>query len=117
VKRAMKYLALAAALCGNAWLSSTCAAQPDFKLDTIRGRVVYLAEAFEKRTGIPTVAEAKDRILALQTAKGDLIPLFEDVRGRAFRRVSPRRPPAEHGSGAARPSSRGLSRCANHSRL
>ena len=59
---------------------------PTFKLETIRGRVVYLAEAMEKRTGVPTVAEAKDRILALQTANGELIPLLEDVRGRAFRR-------------------------------
>lgn len=59
---------------------------PAFKLETIRGRVVYLAEVFEKRTGIPSVAEAKDRILALQTDQGELAPLLEDVRGRAFRR-------------------------------
>jgi hypothetical protein len=32
------------------------------------------------------VPEAKDRILALQTAAGDLVPLLEDVRARAFRR-------------------------------
>jgi hypothetical protein len=57
-----------------------------FKLDTIRGRVVYLAESMERRTGVPSVAEAKDRILALQTASGELIPLLEDVRARAFRR-------------------------------
>jgi len=59
---------------------------PAFTLDTIRGRVVYLAEAMEKRTGVASVAEAKDRILALQTAKDEWIPLIEDVRGRAFRR-------------------------------
>jgi hypothetical protein len=59
---------------------------PAFTLDTIRGRVVYLAEALEKRTGVAAVAEAKDRILALETKDRELIPLVEDVRGRAFRR-------------------------------
>ena len=58
----------------------------DFKLETIRGRVVYLAEALEERTGAATVEEAKERILALQNKSGELIPLWEDVRGRAFRR-------------------------------
>ena len=82
----MKYFVLVGALCGSAWSSVTCAAQPDFKLETIRGRVVYLAEEIEKRTGVPSVAEAKDRILALQTANGELTPLLEDVRARAFRR-------------------------------
>ena len=60
--------------------------QARFETQTLHGRVVYLAEAFEKQTGIASVPEAKDRILALQTASGELIPLFEDVRGRAFRR-------------------------------
>jgi hypothetical protein len=59
---------------------------PAFKLETIRGRVVYLAEAMEKRVDVPSVPEAKDRILALETAKGEFVPLLEDVRGRAFRR-------------------------------
>jgi hypothetical protein len=57
-----------------------------FTTETIRGRVVYLAEAMEKQTGVPSVPEARDRILALQTASGELIPLLEDVRARAFRR-------------------------------
>jgi len=57
-----------------------------YTTQTIRGRVVYLAEAMEKQTGVRTVPEATQRILALQTDAGDLIPLLEDVRGRAFRR-------------------------------
>jgi hypothetical protein len=60
--------------------------QPAFETQTLHGRVVYLAEAFEKQTGIAPVPEARERILALQTKTGELIPLFEDVRGRAFRR-------------------------------
>lgn len=58
----------------------------EFALETVRGRVVYLAEALEKRAGTTAVPEAKDRILALETKGGELIPLLEDVRGRAFRR-------------------------------
>jgi hypothetical protein len=57
---------------------------PKFTLENIRGRVVFLAEAMEKR-GVPSAREAKERILALQTTKGELVPLLEDARGRAFR--------------------------------
>jgi hypothetical protein len=59
---------------------------PAFANETIRGRVVFLAEAFEKQTGVASVPEAGDRIIALQSANGSLIPLLEDARGRAFRR-------------------------------
>ena len=38
------------------------------------------------QTGVPSVPEARERILALQTSASDLVPLLEDVRGRAFRR-------------------------------
>ena len=56
------------------------------RTETLRGRVVFLAEAMEKQRASRSVPEAKDRILALETEKGELIPLLEDVRGRAFRR-------------------------------
>jgi hypothetical protein len=59
---------------------------PLFQTDTLRGRVVYVADAMEKQTGIPTVPEARERILALQSANGHLTPLLEDIRARAFRR-------------------------------
>ncbi len=58
----------------------------EYKSETLRGRVVFLAEAFEKQTGIRSVPEARERILALQTNDGTLVPLLEDQRGRAFRR-------------------------------
>jgi hypothetical protein len=57
-----------------------------FTTETLRGHVVYLAEAMEKRTGVSSVPEARERILALKTTAGDLVPLLEDVRARAFRR-------------------------------
>lgn len=49
------------------------------------GKVVFLAPAMEQATGARAVPEARERILALQTAAGNYIPLLEDVRGRAFR--------------------------------
>jgi hypothetical protein len=56
-----------------------------FELQTHRGKVVYLAEALQRLHGIKSVDEAKDRTLAVETAEGNLMPLVEDVRGRAFR--------------------------------
>jgi hypothetical protein len=58
---------------------------PPFKLETYRGHVVFLNDALAKQFGITTVPEAADRSLALQTADGTLVPIVEDVRGRAFR--------------------------------
>jgi hypothetical protein len=58
---------------------------PPFKLQTYRGHVVFLNEALQKRFGINTVPEAAERTIALQTADGTLVPIVEDVRGRAFR--------------------------------
>ncbi len=52
----------------------------------IRGRVVWLAEALTRLHGIKSVPEAKQRVLALETKAGDLHPIVEDIRGRAFRR-------------------------------
>ena len=48
-------------------------------------RVVWLAEAHKRLFGATSVPEAQERGLALETADGRLIPLFEDERGRAFR--------------------------------
>jgi hypothetical protein len=75
-----------AGLLSLAGAASAAEPKAGFTLDAIRGRVVYLGEAMEKRTGAAAVEEAKDRILALENKGGELIPLLEDVRGRAFRR-------------------------------
>jgi len=75
------------AACAAVLLPSLIAADepPPFKLETYRGHVVFLNEVLAKRFGITTVPEAADRSLALQTAEGTLVPIVEDVRGRAFR--------------------------------
>ena len=52
----------------------------------LRGRVVWMNDALSRLHGVRTVPESAERILALETGRGDLHPLVEDVRGRAFRR-------------------------------
>ena len=59
--------------------------RPDYTTVSIRGRVVWLAEALQRRFGIESVPEARERQLALQTPAGELHPIAEDVRGRSFR--------------------------------
>jgi hypothetical protein len=79
----MRNAAIAALLLGA--VSLPAAEPPAFELATLRGRVVYQNEALAEKFGIASVEEAKERTLALQTADGQLVPLVEDVRGRAFR--------------------------------
>jgi hypothetical protein len=80
--------------CGKAALFALCVASvvsgeeksPGFETQTIRGRVVFLGEVMERETEIAVVPEARERVLALRTNRGELVPLLEDVRARAFRR-------------------------------
>ena len=69
---------------------ATAAAKPaakvKYRTQAIRGRVVWLNEALKRRYGIGTVPEAAQRVLALETAQGQLLPIVEDIRGRAFRK-------------------------------
>ena len=58
---------------------------PKFTTESLRGRVVFLAEALEKKYGVKSVPEAKEAAIALQDEAGKLHPLVEDTRGRAFR--------------------------------
>lgn len=57
-----------------------------FVLESVRGRIVWMAEAMERLHGITSVDEAAERVIALETANGRLVPLVDDIRGRAFRR-------------------------------
>ncbi len=57
----------------------------DYETISLRGRVVWLADALKERYGVKTVREAREQILALQTPDGQLHPVLEDTRGRAFR--------------------------------
>ncbi|MCA9142481.1 MAG: hypothetical protein H6821_05840 [Planctomycetaceae bacterium] len=59
---------------------------PPYATKSIRGRVVWLAEAMTRLHGIKSVPEAGERVLALESDDGKLYPIVEDIRGRAFRR-------------------------------
>jgi hypothetical protein len=66
--------------------SAAASAQPaPFEIAYLQGRVVWYGEALERRLGVKTVPEAAQRVLALETRDGRLIPLIEDLRTRAFR--------------------------------
>ncbi|RMF44604.1 MAG: hypothetical protein D6753_02090 [Planctomycetota bacterium] len=56
-----------------------------YHTERVEGRVVWAADALHEHFGISTVPEARERVLAIWTDDGDLIPLVENLRGRAFR--------------------------------
>jgi hypothetical protein len=61
-------------------------AQASYETITLRGRVVWMAEALDRLFGIRSVPEAKERLLAIETPDGRLHPIVADIRGRSFRR-------------------------------
>ena len=61
-------------------------ARPEYETKSLRGEVLWMADALERRFDVTTVPEAEDRILALETEDGALLPIVEDLRGRAFRK-------------------------------
>lgn len=56
-----------------------------YTTERLRGRIVWMAEALERRYSVRSVPEANDRVIALETDKGELHPIVEDARGRTFR--------------------------------
>lgn len=61
-------------------------ADPVYHNERVRGRVVWMADALKDEFGISTVPESQDRVLAIKTEDGKLLPLVENLRGRAFRK-------------------------------
>jgi hypothetical protein len=57
---------------------------PEFETLVLRGRVVFLAEAMQRRFGIEIDADAREANIALETEAGELLPLAKDARGRGF---------------------------------
>jgi len=58
---------------------------PKFRTEYVQGKVVYLGEALKQYYGISTEPETHQRTLAIYTRDGQLLPLAENLRGRAFR--------------------------------
>ena len=60
--------------------------EPKFRTELIRGQVVWLSDALQSKFGISTVPEVAQNSLAIVTDDGDLLPIVENLRGRAFRK-------------------------------
>lgn len=58
--------------------------RPDYETISLRGRVVWLAEALERRFGIVSDPDSARANAALETPEGALQLLIKDARGRAF---------------------------------
>lgn len=58
------------------------AQQPEPKKELLKGKVVFVREALERR-GIKSTEEF-DKQVALETPAGELLPIVPDWRGRAF---------------------------------
>lgn len=56
-----------------------------FRVRSVRGKIVWLADALERLHGVESLPAAKQRIIALETDDHHLYPLVEDKRGRSFR--------------------------------
>ena len=57
---------------------------PPYVVESLRGRVVWAAEAMRRLHGVESDADAAESLVALETPSGELHPLVKDTRGRAF---------------------------------
>ena len=57
--------------------------KPSYETVSLRGKVVWLGEALQRRYGIELDADDKRSAVALETAN-ELLPLAKDSRGRGF---------------------------------
>jgi hypothetical protein len=55
-----------------------------FVTETLHGRIVWMAEAFERRYNIESDPDAAQAVIAVETDDGRLVPLVKDFRSRGF---------------------------------
>lgn len=58
--------------------------KPKYTTESLRGRVVWMAEALKDRFGIATDDDAVEALVALEEPQGRLHPIVKDQRGRCF---------------------------------
>ena len=58
--------------------------RPAFASERLQGKVVWLADALQRRFGIVVDADARHAAVALETFDGQIVPIVKDARGRAF---------------------------------
>ncbi len=66
--------------------SSSADSSPPYETFRIRGKIVYLNEALARRFNIRTVEGAQEQVIALEAHDGQIYPIVENDRGRAFRK-------------------------------
>ena len=81
MKRAIAYLGLLL-LCALA--PSARGGEAGYATETLRGKVVWTAEALKRLYGIEADADTAKSAVALETAEGRLHPIVKDDRGRGF---------------------------------
>lgn len=86
----MQAIAAPAALIASLLISLSAAlaespAKP-YKNLSVRGRVGYAADFLKEKYGVNSAPDARERVLALRTQAGEILPLVEDTRGRSFRK-------------------------------
>ncbi len=55
-----------------------------YTTESIRGRVVWLADALRRLHGVQTDPDAEQWYVALETPQGQVFPIVKDARGRGF---------------------------------
>lgn len=77
---------LAAMLLAAPCFSTAQAAEADerYTTESLRGKVVWLAEALKRRFGLKTDDDASQAVAALERDDGRIEPILKDARGRAF---------------------------------
>lgn len=80
------FILLAALLSAPVFAGTAQAADPErqYTTESLRGKVVWLAEALERRFDLKTDDDAAHAVAALERTDGRLDPLLKDARGRAF---------------------------------
>jgi hypothetical protein len=85
-------LLLPAGLCALLWTGSVAVPaedaagekDPAYTTESLRGRVVWTADALRRRFGIETDPDAAKASVSLETPDGRLHPIVKDARGRGF---------------------------------
>src|SRR5262245_56838035 len=58
--------------------AGTTSDEPTYVKESLQGRVVWMAEALERRFGIKSDADSEHSLVALETKSGELFPIVKD---------------------------------------
>jgi hypothetical protein len=70
----------------SAVLPTPSGTDPSHETKYLRGKVMWAAEAIRRQYGVRVDRAAAHHLLVLETSAGELLPIIEDSRGKAFRK-------------------------------